>query len=173
MAEAAIASAIFSVFQGVQAKKDSKKAARAQEEIGRQNAMNVEAETAENKRRATDQEAEVSAERRARASASGTGAGGSQQTFMDSEADEFDRQMEWLTKSGAAQADLTRKSANAAAQNTRNQGNAALWGGITSAATSVGSYSGWGGGAASPTATIRTAQPMGASGYGKANWASP
>ena len=158
MAAAAIGSAIFSVFQGYQAKKDAKKSAAEQEKIARQNAANIEAETQEQKRRASDQEAEVSAERRARASASGTGGGGSQQTFMDAEADEFNRQLDWLTKSGANQANLTRKQGSAAAANTRRQGNSALWGGIGNAATSLGSYSGWGGGTTTQ-ANIRTAQP--------------
>lgn len=139
MAAAAAAGAIFSVVSGMNAKSDAKSAARDQERLARENAMNMESETRETERRARGQEDKVAAQRRARAAASGTKAGGSQQTFMDSEAEEFAKEMDWLRTSGANSAAYTIAAGKSAADATRNAGDAAMWSGIASGAKQAGS----------------------------------
>jgi hypothetical protein len=113
---------------GEQAKRDAEMAAAEQERLGRENAALIEAETMEKKRIADQEASEAMAAQRAKAAASGvaTDTESSFDVFMGSEKDKFDRNIDWLLKSGKSQADLAVSAARSGANITRSQGRAAL-----------------------------------------------
>lgn len=143
--EVAVAMSIFSgamaIKGGMDAKSDAKRAAANQERMGRENAVMIEAEGKEQQRRAQIAQDKVAGEQRARANASGTtGAGsGSQATFIADEEDKFQTEIDWLKKSTASQSRLSKTGASNAASVTRSQGDAAMWGGLSSGIGTIGS----------------------------------
>lgn len=143
MAGAAAVASIFGTIVAVRgqakARKAASAAAREEKEMARQEAANIEAETAENVRRARDKASKVEGESRARAAASGFGASGSIDLALDSMSAEHGRQIAWMAKSGASKArmaimggDMRSDAQDARADQLQSQ----MWGTV---ATGVGS----------------------------------
>ena len=114
----------------MEAASDAKRAARA-------NAAAIEAETAEEARRLKLEQDRTEASSRAAAAASGSG-GVSQDLYQDFLGDEHAKELAWLKKSGASQANITRIQGNAAASTARANAFGTLAGGATSLYGAVG-----------------------------------
>ena len=154
----AVVGAVVAVFSAYTAYSGAKKAenranqaALDEQEMSRQEAANIEAETEESVRRAKDKAAKQEGENRARANASGvrTGVGGSLDIGLDAMTEEHDRQIEWMGKAGASKARyaLAGGDMRAAGQLARGeQFNAQAWGAVGQGASNVyssGQTSGW------------------------------
>ena len=139
MAAASIVSGIFSLVSAFGAKDDAKSAARDQERISRENAMNIESEGREQERRARIEQTEAEAAQRARVGASGLKGSGSQATFMLGEEEKFMQEIDWLRKSTSSKAGYERSAGKLAADTTRRKGDAAFYSGLGGAAGDFGS----------------------------------
>lgn len=133
MAIAAVASAAMSY----QSYRQQKKAAKSAEEIGRQNAAMKEAETREAATRLKENQRRVLAEGRAGAAASGI-AGGTNDIYLNDLANTQGRELAWMEKAGMSQANIMRQEAAL----TRQQGEAAATGHLSSAVGSLGKAAG-------------------------------
>jgi hypothetical protein len=141
MVAMSVVSGLMSIKQGMDAKKDAKAAAAEQERIARENAAFKEAETVEQARRMQEEEDSAAAKRRAMAASTGiaTDQASSLDIFMGAQEDKFSKELDWLRKSGASQADIINKQGSLAANITRSQGEQAKWQGISSGIGSVAS----------------------------------
>ena len=153
MAIVGAVAAVFTAYTAYSAAGDAKDAqqerAQKEKELATEQAANIEAETEESQRRARDKAAKVEGESRARAAGSGAVLDGSLSISLDSMSEEHKRQIDWMGKSGAAQAryalmggDMRAAGANAQADAFRAQ----QWGAISSGVSNVysgGSDAGW------------------------------
>lgn len=137
-ATAAAVVGVIGLIGAISGKQGADAGAGQSEQLARENALLIEAEGREEERRATEENVSAQAEMRARSAASGTTGEGSQQIYMTSEQEKFDKDVAWLRKSTKSRADLERKQGKYAAASMKSQGKAGLWGGIGSAVKGAG-----------------------------------
>jgi hypothetical protein len=130
--------------------------------IATQNAANIEAETAETVRRETTAAKQAEATRRGKLAASGGSVSGSSANFLEQQAAESDKYIDWLKKSGGSRAAIERErgayssaSASATAAGTR----ASSAGGKTRALAGLASAAGGLGQLYNPAAATTTSAP--------------
>jgi len=134
----------YSIYSGMEAKDAADRQAAEQERLARENAAAIEAETAENARRLSMQQAEREGMAMAKAAASGVKTSGSTGDYLSDMSTEHKRELDWLKKSGASQAGIAKQSGYTQAQGTRNAGQQALNQGIAGGIKTAGSTMGWG-----------------------------
>lgn len=115
----AIVGSILSFVGGMQQASQQKKAAAQQaaaaeesRRIGDRNAARIEAETKEKARRESLAAKERQGLTRARQAASGGAASGSNVVYLDEMIETDEKNIDWLRKSGASQADIARREGN-------------------------------------------------------------
>ena len=124
-------------------------AAKQEQEMARQQAAAIEAETAESVRRSRDKASQAEGQSRARVAASGLETSGSLDLSLDAMSEEHARQIDWMGKAGASQARMALLGGDmrAAGQNARaDQFKAQKWGAVSSGVTNVystGSDASW------------------------------
>ena len=132
-----------------QAGKAADRQAGAEQDMARQEAAAIEAETAESVRRARDQAEKAEGTSRARAAGSGATLTGSLDISLESMSEEHTRQIDWMATAGASKARMAimggdMRSAASSAQ--ASQFRAQMWGsaakGVSSTYTS-GTSAGW------------------------------
>jgi len=125
-----IASAASSFLGGRSAKKASKKAARQQEALGREQASLIGMETEEELRRYDLNREKTLASGEALAAASGFGAGGSQDVYMESLETEFALERDWISEVSEQRQDVARMTGQYSADALRSQGKQSMYQGI-------------------------------------------
>ena len=138
-AAASIISGAYGIYSGVQQKKSAEAASKEQKQMAQRNAARTEAETMEQKRRAEQEASEQMARTRAKAGASGIKPLGSMDIFMGSEEDKFNREIDWLVKSGASKASLEKASGYSQARQTKSAGESAMYSSLGSGLGKIGS----------------------------------
>lgn len=125
---------------------DQKAIAAQQEELAIKNAANIEAEGREEARRLGLEQEQAEGLTRAKIAASGATAEGSTGSYMDNMAKEHEKEMDWLKKSTASQADIAKSSGSITAQTTLAKASATEMGAVTSVfgdVSSIGKSAGW------------------------------
>lgn len=149
MAGAAVVGAAASISAGQAAKKDAARIAAQQEELARKNAANIEMESRETERRAKIEQERNMAQARAKAAASGVATEGSLSIFMEEQESLFAKEIDWLRKATASQAEIARMGGQVAGAQTLAAGRQAQAQGFSSALSSVqqfgsvGTSAGW------------------------------
>ena len=133
----AVFSAAVSVIGGIQASQNAERAAEAQEREAELQARQIEAEGYEQARRDKLANREINSENLKRAAASGVQVSGSVEDHLTKVKKEQQKELDWLGRSTANRADLTRQSGANAAAVTEASGQAQLWGAAASAAGSA------------------------------------
>lgn len=135
---AIVAGAAIKGIGAIRGRKASKKAAREQEAIARENAALERKEVQEALRRTGETFHRLEQTTTARAAASGLG-GTTPQRYIDVMKQTHASELAWMEKSGMSRAAIMEREGRAAASITRAQGTANMWSGLGSAVGSLAS----------------------------------
>lgn len=133
-------SAAASIFGGISANNAAQDAAKQQRELAAANSRFIRLEGFEKVRRTKITHAETLGQTRARIGASNLG-GASRAGYIVKMRSEHGKELNWINKSADSRAKIAMLGGEMAAQATSAQGQAALFGGVSSA---VGAFSGQG-----------------------------
>jgi hypothetical protein len=125
-----IAGAASSYFGGKSADRAAKRAAKQQIAMGKENALLVEMETAESKRRLDMDAAKTVSTGAALSAASGFGKGSSLDNYMSNMAIEFRQERAWMDKASTQRQKAIKMGAQFSSDSLRSQGKSAKYSGI-------------------------------------------
>ena len=158
-------SAAVGAFASYSSYRQQKKAASAQEAIAEQNAALKEAETHEEATRLRENQRRALAEARAAGAATGI-VGGTQDIYTSDIAKTQQRELAWLQKAGASQANIIKAEGQLQADITRASAQGALFDAVGYGLQAAGSLSGFSGGG-TPSAPQKIHNTSGSSWWGR------
>jgi len=134
----AVVAAGTGIYQGVEAKNTADAAASDAERIAQENALASNVENTEEERRLRVSNAEQQAKIKASIAASGTEGGGSQEIYRTGEQMKFEEDIAWMQRATDSRNAINIQQAGYEADNLRRGGEAALWGSVGSAVSTIG-----------------------------------